>query len=294
MMAHLSPQRMCGVVLALFLAVAGASAQTPLPPDREQLERKLTSTSTLIESSSGARQIESSGVAAAGERRHRARELHRQAAAALQAGQMEVAARLLDYSSRAMFDGVRLSAPEQIAGPKQRTDFDARMDSTRALLEAQKRIAAEKNAGPRAGELSLRIGTLMTEAGELARTGHLVEGRRTLDEAYLAVRAAIGGMRSGETMVRSLNFANKEEEYRYEIDRNDTHRMLVQVLLKDKRGGDAIDVMVDQAVAAAATLRTQAEAQASRREHEAAVKTLEESTRELVQAIRSAGVYIPG
>ena len=91
-----------------------------------------------------------------------------------------------------------------------------------------------------------------------------------------------------------LPFANKEEEYRYEIDRNDTHRMLVQVLLKDKRGGDAIDVMVDQAVAAAATLRTQAEAQASRREHEAAVKTLEESTRELVQAIRSAGVYIPG
>ena len=294
MIPHLSRQHLRGAVFALCLVAAGASTQTRPPPDREQLECKLTSTSALIESSSGARQIESSGVAGAVERRNIARDLHRQATEALQAGKLDAAARLLDDSSRAMFEGVRLSAPEQIAGPKQRTDFDARMESTRALLEAQKRIAAEKNAGPRAGELSRRIETLMAQAGELARAGRLVEGRRTLDEAYLAVRAAIGGMRGGETVVRSLNFANKQEEYRYEIDRNDTHRMLVQVLLRDKRGVDAIVGMVDQAVAAAAALRAQAEAQASRSEHEAAVKTLEDSTRELVKAIRSAGVYIPG
>ena len=168
------------------------------------------------------------------------------------------------------------------------------MESTRALLEAQKRIAAEKSAGPRAGELSQRIESLMAEANELARGGRLVDARRTLDQAYLAVKAAIGGMREGETVVRSLNFASKEEEYRYEIDRNDTHRMLVQVLLKDKRGGSAIDSKVEQAVAAAAGLRTQAEEQAARRDHETAVKTLEQSTRELVKAIRGAGVYIPG
>lgn len=294
MMAHLSGQQLRGLVLALCLAAVGAPAQNRPPPDREQLERKLVSTSTLIESSSGAKQIASSSVAAAAAQRNRARDLHRQAAEALQAGQLEAAAKLLDDSSRAMFDGVRLSAPEQVTRPKQSTDFDARMDSTRALLEAQKRIAAEKNAGPRAGELSKRIESLMTEAGELARGGKLVEARRTLDEAYMAVRAAIGSMRGGETVVRSLNFATKEEEYRYEVDRNDTHRMLVQVLLKDKRGGAGVDAMVDQAVTAAARLRTQAEQEASRREHQTAVKTLEDSTRELVKAIRAAGVYIPG
>lgn len=294
MMAPLSRLWLCGAALALCLTAAGALAQNRVPPDREQLERKLTSTATLIESSSGARQIESSGVAAAAGRREQARDLHRQAAEALRGGQLEAAARLLDEASRAMFDGVRLSAPEQVAGPIQRAEFDVRMDSTRALLEAQKRIAAEKNAGPRAKELSSRIETLMAEAADLALTGRLVEGRRTLDQAYLAVRAAIGNMRGGETVVRSLNFANKEEEYRYEIDRNDTHRMLVQLLLKDKRGGNGIDVMVDQAVTSATALRTQAESQASQRDHAAAVKTLEDSTRELVKAIRSAGVYIPG
>ena len=292
MSAQLRRKSLHGAVITLCLCATGVFAQAP-PANREQLDRKLVSTATLIESSSAAKQIESSGVAGAAAQRGRARDLHRQAGEALRGGQLEAAAKLLDEASRAMFQGVRLAAPEQIAGPKQRTDFDARMESTRALLEAQKRIAAEKSAGPRAGELSQKIESLMAEATGLARAGRVADARNTLDQAYLAVKAAIGGMRGGETVVRSLSFATKEEEYRYEIDRNDTHRMLVQVLLKDKRGG-AGDALVDQAVAASAKLRGQAENQASKRDHDTAVKTLEESTRELVKAIRGAGVYIPG
>jgi hypothetical protein len=41
-------------------------------------------------------------------------------------------------------------------------------------------------------------------------------------------------------------------------------------------------------------LRKQADEQAQRREYEAGVKSLEDSTRELQRAIRAAGVYIPG
>jgi hypothetical protein len=290
--------RLCTISLragafALCLCAAAASAQNRPPPERDQLERKLASTSTLIESSSGARQIDASGVANAQAQRARARDLHRQAGEALRAGQLEAAARLLDDASRAMFEGVRLAAPEQVVNGKQRADFDARMESTRALLDAQKRIATEKKAGAAAGELSRRVEALMAEASELARGGRLADARRTLDHAYLAVKGAIGSLRGGETVVRSLNFANKSEEFLYEIDRNDTHQMLVQLLLKDRRG-TGIDAMVDQSVAAAAKLRAQAEQEASRRDHDSAVKTLEQSTRELVKAIRGAGVYIPG
>jgi hypothetical protein len=294
MTAYLSRKLLRSIAFALCLCAAMATAQSRPPPDRDQLERKLASTSTLIESSSGAKQIESSGVPGALLQRARARDLHRQAGETLRAGQLEAAAKLLDDASRAMFEGVRLSAPEQISGPKQRADFDARMESTRALLEAQKRIATEKSAGAGAAELSRRVESLLAQASELARGGRLVDARSTLDQAYLAVKAGIGGLRGGETVVRSLNFANKEEEYRYEIDRNDTHRMLVQILLKDKRDGAAVDTMVNQSLAASAALRTQAEEQASRSDHDSAVKTLEQSTRELVKAIRGAGVYIPG
>lgn len=283
-----------GVALALCLAAALAAAQTRPPPDREQLERKLISTSTLIENSSGARQIKASGEARAEEQRTRARDLHRRAGEALKAGDLEGAAKLLDSAALAMFDGVRLSSPEQVTLPKQRADFDARMESTRVLLEAQKRIAAEKSAGGRAGELTRSVESLLANAAGLAASGRLGEARQAVDQAYLAVKSAIGGMREGETVVRSLSFATKAEEYHYEIDRNDTHRMLIQLLLKDKRSAGTVDAMVEQALAAAAKLRAQAEQEAAGRDHESAVKTLEASTRELVKAIRSAGVYIPG
>ena len=44
----------------------------------------------------------------------------------------------------------------------------------------------------------------------------------------------------------------------------------------------------------AAALRVNAEAMAKRKDFESGIKLLEDSTKELVRAIRSAGVYIPG
>lgn len=298
----MSPQHrtfLRAATLALALAAAGfaaAQATSPNrpPPDKETLERKLQSTSTLIESSSAARQIQTSGIEAAATQRNRARDLHRQAGEALKKGELEASSKLLDDASRAMFEGVKLADSSEMTARKQRIDFDARMESTKALLDAQKRIAGEKGGGPRAGELAQRIEAQMKEADTMARAGRLADARVTLDGAYMAVKAAIGNLRNGDTVVRSLTFASKAEEYVYEVDRNDTHKMLVQMLLKDRRGNAGVDSMVDEAVGAAAKLRAQAEEQAARRDHDGAVKTLEQSTRELVKAIRAAGVYIPG
>lgn len=275
----------------LALCAAAASAQSPLPaPDREQLERRLASTATLIESSSGAKQIEASGAPDAAAQRAKARDLHKRGAEALRAGDLAASSKLLDEASRAMFEGVRLAAPKQVADAKERTDYNARLESTRALVDAQKRIAAEKG-GPRAAEPAQQAEALIADGEKLVAAGKLTEGRAKVDQAYWIVKAAIGTARNGDTLVRSLNFATPEEEYHYEIDRNDTHRMLVQMLLKDRGGNDA---MVNQSVSASGRLRTQAEAEAGRKDHKTAIKTLEESTRELVKAIRAAGVYIPG
>jgi hypothetical protein len=277
----------------LCMAMGAAVAQTqPQPPDATQLERKLTSTATLLETSTAARQIEASGNAAAAERRASARDLHARAAAALRSGDLEGSSKLLDQASRAFIEAVRLAAPTQVTDAKRRTDYQARVESTRALLDAQKRIGAEKNQ-PRAGETSRQVEGMIADAERHAQGGRLADAQRTIDQAYLTVKAAIGTLRGGETVVRSLNFETPADEYHYEIDRNDTHRMLVDMLLKEKRGGGS-DQMVDQAVSTAAQLRSRAESEAARKDHKSAIKTLEDSTRELVKAIRAAGVYIPG
>lgn len=295
------PLRVAVTAIALAAAsptaLLGADPSTTAAaaaPAREQVERRQASIATLIESSSGARQIETSGIAAAQAKRAEARALHRQAGEALRGGDTAGASRLLDEAAKTMVDGVRLAAPEQVTARKDRSDFDARMESARALLEAQKRIAAEKGGGPRAAELGREIARLLADADALAAAGKVAEGRVLVDQAYLAAKAAIGGMREGDTLVRSLEFANKEEEFRYEVDRNDTHQMLVRLLLQDRRGSGAIDRMVERSQEEALRLRRIAEEQAARRDFDAGVKTMEESTRELVRAIRGAGVYIPG
>ncbi len=276
---------------ALLLLAGGAQAQeTREPPGREQVERRLQSVGTLIETSSVARQIEASGEAAAREKRNNARLIHREAAATLDRGDAAGASRLLDAAAREMMGGARLAKPDQVSGAKQRRDYDARLDSARALLAAQQRITAEKGSQPEAVAATQRIEAGIADAERQAAAGQLTEARAAVDRAYLVARVSIEALRRGDTLVRTLKFANAREEYAYELDRYDTHRMLIQVLLADRPDAAAgMRGFVDKA----AELRTEAEAQAAAGEHATAIKRLEEATRQLARAVRLGGIYIP-
>ncbi|MGE5319675.1 MAG: hypothetical protein ACM3KD_05805 [Hyphomicrobiaceae bacterium] len=259
--------------------------------DRAQLEKRFESVGTLLEKSSGARQVDASGDARAQERRSRAREVYQQAQEAYKGGDFGRASKLLGEASSLMIEAVRMAAPEKVTGEKSKTDFNARMESVKALLAAQKRIASEKSVKD-AAQTTHSIEKLMQDAEQLAASGRNEQARATLDRAYLIAKAAIATMRGGDTLVRTLHFASKEEEYRYELDRNDTHQMLIKVLLEEKRG--ETDRMVQAFLDKARQMRGLAESTAAKGDHVEAIKLLEDSTAELVKAIRSAGIYIPG
>lgn len=284
----------CVACALLLLAMSAASAlaqkEPPTGPDRSQLESRLAAIATLVENSSGARQVEASGDARALEMRNKARQIYLQARQAFQAGDHAGAARLLPEAAGRMFEAVRLAAPEQVSAGKDQDDYRTRLESVKALLAAQKRISDEKTGVAGSDLTTQSIEQLLAESERRAAAGDVPRARASLDQAYLIARAAITSMRSGDTLIRTLHFATKEEEYHYEIDRNDTHRMLIQVLLAEKRGAS----QVQDFMAKARELRTRAEAASAGRDYTEAIRLLEESTRELVRAIRGAGVYIPG
>jgi hypothetical protein len=280
--------RIAATVIVLLSGMASAQ-------DRETLERRVQSVGTLIESSSAARQIETSGDTAARAKRDNARLMHREADASLRAGDLPGATRLLDLAARELMAGARLAKPEQVAGEKAKRDFDARLESAQALLAAQQRITQEKSAGREAQDAARSIEQQIAQAQKLASQERIGEARSVIDRAYLTARVSIESLRRGDTLVRSLNFASKREEYDYEIDRNDTHRMLINVLLAERKDASgAMPPSMQAFVDKAASLRGDAEAQARRGEHAGAIRLLEDSTRELVRAIRSGGIYIPG
>ena len=285
--------------LAAEQAAPHESAATRLSAskvDKEQLASNMESVGKLLESSSAARQIESSKVPEAIARRDKAKETFKAARSALDSGDLDKASALLTEVRTTFFEAVRLAAMDEVTAKKLENDYKARLDSVNALLGAYKRVANEKGSTAKAvNETVAQINQSVNEADKLAQAGKYKEGRTELDRAYLVAKAGISTLRSGDTLVRSLNFANKEEEYKYEIDRNDTHQMLIKVLVEEKRASNpALDQEVSAFIAKAKELRIAAEGAAGRRDYTQAVKLLEDATAELVRAIRNAGIYIPG
>ena len=281
---------------AAAAAPASDTARGQRPPeDKEQLERRLASVTLLLEASSAAKQIEQSGNTQAQALRTSARQLHQQAVQLQQKGDLTGATSLLDDAAKMMFSAARLAAPEQLLVAKQQRDFDARVQTVTALLAAQQRIGVEKNLGARGAEAIKALEAQLRHAVALAAAGKLDDAAPLLQQVDLTVKVSIGSMRKGESLVRSLKFASKEEEYHYEIDRNDTHKMLAKMLLDEKRvSNPALEGTVQKFLIPAARLRAEADALAARKDFAGAIKLLEDATRELVRAIRGAGLYIPG
>jgi len=296
--------RLLLMCFGLCFAYTAMAAETISPPtsssktwgveEKEQLERRLQSVDTLIEKSSAAKQIESSPNPDAVAQRDKARDLRRQAVAAFAAQDYDKSKNLLAEAAKTLFEAARLAAPEQITHAKKQRDFDSRLDSVNALLSAQERIGAEKHQDAKEEDISRKIKALVQQAKALAAENKLDEARTILDQALLAAKTAIGGLREGDTLVRSLNFATKEEEYHYETDRNDTHKMLVKVLIEEKYGAEGVKPATQKLLDQAAELRATAEEQGKKGDYEGGIKTLEDSTKQLIRAIRSAGIFIPG
>jgi len=280
-------------LLALLLDVMPVLAAPGAPPDAASIERQLKGVATLIEASSAARQIDASGKPEAIKLREQARAAYARAQLERQAGDLPAAQQSLNEASRALFEGARLAAPPEDKAKRQQAEFAARLGDARAMLDAHRRVVADKGGQADAQALVQKVEKLLADA-ERAAPADAVRGLALVEQGYHLSRAAIGNLRAGETMVRSLNFANKEEEYRYEQDRHESHTLLVQLLLKEKRDVPGVDRMVQGFLDKAMHLRAEAEAKATVRDFGAAVGLMEDATRELVRAIRGAGVFIPG
>jgi tetratricopeptide (TPR) repeat protein len=264
------------------------------PRDPEFVAGQLANLNRLINISSGAQRVEASGDAAAIALREEARGLYAEAQRAFEAGDMAQADAHLKRASQTMFEAMRTAGAGEAGPRKKRDDFEHRAESIRVLLDALTRVSEEKGSAAQGNTVKGKVEAAVTDARALLDGGQYDEARRILDGAYETAKLGVEKLRDGDTLVRSLDFASKEEEYHYEVDRNDTHQMLVQVLLAEKRSAGTLNKMVDGFLEEAQRLRGAAEAEAAKGDYAAAVTTLEESTKQLQRAIRAGGVYIPG
>lgn len=261
--------------------------------DDNSAESRLTFIEKLINTSSGARQVIESNDQNAKKLREEAGRLYVLSKKEFDAGDKEKGSKLLSQATTTMFKAIKLATPESLGKEKKKNDFDNRKKSVEALRDAFNRIAKDESDKKSSNKVNKQVQQSESDAINLFSIGKEDEARAELDKAYHLLKVSIEVFRGGKTLVRSLNFSSKQEEYNYEVDRNDTHKMLIKVLLKGKTKSEYTSKMVSKYTSSSDDIRKQAEIAAENDSYEEAVKLLEQSTRELVRAIRSAGVYIP-
>lgn len=248
----------------------------------------------LIEESSAAQQIDDSDNPAAHLRRNEAREYYRSAVTASAAGDTAQADQLGKKAAQMMFKAVRLAESDEVIEAKHERDYRRRLESVNALLDAHQRVGAEDELGTEFSQTREVIRQRVGKAEALHQDGQLEQAREQLDAAYVTLKLSIQSARDGETRIRSLDFATKEEEYRHELARNDTHQKLVRLFMQDSKTSKGLKRMVENFLDKGKEAREQAEEQASDGEYEAAVKSMNDSTGQLIRALRTVGIFIPG
>jgi len=211
---------------------------------------------------------------------------------AQQAGDATSASDALNRAKRAMFKAMRLSG-KKVVKEKQQRDFNERVKSVTALLDAHKRIRLEKKLGQTAEDVERHVTSEIQNAHSEFNKGQMDKAMELANTAYLSIKLSVMRLREGDTLVRELHFATRKDEYKYELERNRTHRILVEVVLKEKLSPQ-MSMLMKIPMNKAAELREQAVKQAEAGDYEKAIHTLEQSTQQIIRAIRMAGVYIPG
>jgi len=280
---------------AFAIVVVSLSIMCIVPVFADEAEDPMASRDklvrTLLFESSAARKVEMSGNEAAMARHAEAIKVFEAASKNEFADQRE------EQYNRAvalLYEAASLATSAADSEDKIQRDLDNRQQSLDALLSAHERIMDEKNSPAVHDALLEEIAAERLAADALLQEGKTAAAKTHIDRAYVATKLSVERARKGETLLRELSFETPEDEYKYEVDRNDTHRMLLKVLLEDKMQSERIRDRVVVHVTKSEKLREQAEVNAGNKEYEKAIDMMEESTSELVRAIRSAGVYIPG
>lgn len=186
----------------------------------------------------------------------------------------------------------RVQSSKQNAQQARRRYEEVR-DRVVGFHEAYQRVIAEK---PRARGGVIDDGaveTALRQAQGAAHEERWADATTQLAAIAEKLELALTRLRDRETLVQELKFANVEEEYRYERNRNRSYEMLVEIAMDEQRIPARHRDSATGVLGTNRDARDQAESLAGGGDARAALKLLEDSTGRLIGVLRAAGYPIP-
>ena len=219
-------------------------------------------------------------------------------------------ARLLLEQAQSSYDDDELSlADEKIStGLKKMTNVsrkikdDDRVENARKQLfhelkkhiemftNAFKRVVIEKNDTMVEAMLDQnKIKLIVQRADALYQEGQLALANHELKQAADIVDVALRDARHKDVLLHELNFESIDDEYVYEIKRNESYLMLINILQDKKYVSEASRQYVNKIISSNEQDVKEAEAKADKGDKKSAIRILEKSTDKLSRALRMSG-----
>jgi len=281
-----SAPRVRGGLVAAALLVLLAMPAFALAAHAYDFEARMETVTALVEAAQ--RLDESRGMTKALET---IASVQQDAAAEFRAGRVDDAYARLDQAYvlvrtvvRELTSRTRVVAP-MLAPEPAPTSRDARYDtlekSVAALREAYHAIHREQGLADT--PIEPQIDGLVARAGKARAAGQPDAALRDLKAAYTLLQEEIVRLRGGQTLA----------EYDYEVDRHDTHLLLVEMLLDREREDPRQAARIREAIDASMRMHWVAHRHAAAGEYHAAVVRLEQASDALIVLIRSYGYDLP-
>jgi hypothetical protein len=290
----LTPAALVLASAQLAYAQGAAPSAEPRPISAQQVEQKAAMLNRVLNESPVAARIANSQHEEA--RRHfaNARDLTLHAKALAAEGQMRAADALLNEAIFEISKAQQLVPDPGTQQAAERARYSQLEDSVAALrrtaLIALPNAPAAKKAE---SEQNLRAAdALVDQAVALAKSDKYIEANRQLDRALMLLLKDASQRLAGHTIVYDHRFANRREEFDFELNRHREFERLVPLALLELRPSAEARALVDRHVAQARELRERGEAQLAR-DPIAAIRDLVEGTESLRRALQAAGLAVP-
>lgn len=302
MSTHRTGWKQATLAFALLHAGGAAMAQPSVDPSvrvspvvsAQTVEQKAAMLDRVLNHSPVAARVAASGNLLARKHFQDARELLVQARGLAAGGELREADRLLNGAIYEVSRAQQLVPDPGSLQAAERARY-AQLEDSVAALRRTALIALPAAGAPRAGtreQVVARADLLVDQAAQLARADRYIEANKQLDAALLLLLQDASTRLAGHTIVYDVRFADRKEEFDFELERFRSFERLVPLALLEFRPSAEARVLADRYVAQAGELRQRGESQFSR-DPLAAIKALTDATEALKRALQAAGLTVP-
>lgn len=280
----------CWLIMTLVLLSAGSAFAASEEDKYSSIYNKIKLLDWLVNDSPVSKRIEASGDDEAKQQLQRSREMWEQAVEHNEEGEYELAEGHINQGLVLMTRLSRKVKDEDRVKQARIELYKQVKGHVDMFVVAFDRVAEEKGEDHVRGMLDRdELDEIMTKAESSYKDGELAMANHLMRQAADIVDNALSDARHKDVLLHELTFESLEEEYAYEINRNESYVKLIDIMQKKSAPSQASAAYVQKLIEENAKLREQADVLVSEGNLEQGISVMESGTDKLSRALRMSG-----